>query len=72
LNYVIQLTQKAAERTMDMVDEAAPIAANLGQEAIVTRRVARLKRREMSADEFRELYERMDGFLGRWKLVPDV
>lgn len=69
LNYVIQLTQKAAERTMDMVDEAAPIAANLGQEASLLRAEwARLKRREMSADEFRELYERMDGFLGQMEI----
>lgn len=66
LGYVIELTQKAAEKTMDMVDEAAPIAANLGQEAKLLRADwARLKRREMSADEFRELYERMDGFLGQ-------
>jgi len=66
LNYVIELTQKAAEKTMDMVDEAAPIASNLGQEASLLRdEWARLKRREMSADEFRQLYERMDGFLGQ-------
>lgn len=69
LNYVIELTQKAAEKTMDMVDEAAPIAANLGQEASLLRTDwARLKRREMSADEFRELYERMDGFLGQMEV----
>ncbi|RYZ94218.1 MAG: protein phosphatase CheZ, partial [Moraxellaceae bacterium] len=66
LNYVIELTQKAAEKTMDMVDEAAPIAANLGQEATMLRADwARLKRREMGPDEFRELYERMDGFFGQ-------
>lgn len=66
LNYVIELTQKAAEKTMDMVDEAAPIAMNLGQEAGNLRgEWARLKRREMSADEFRQLYDRMDGFLGQ-------
>lgn len=66
LNYVIQLTQKAAEKTMDMVDEAAPIAANLGQEAKALHdEWARLKRREMTAGEFREFYERMDGFLGQ-------
>jgi chemotaxis protein CheZ len=64
LNYVIELTQKAAEKTMDMVDEAAPIAMNLGQEASVLRdQWARLKRREMDADEFRGLYGRMDDFL---------
>lgn len=69
LNYVIELTQKAAEKTMDMVDEAAPIAANLGQEASMLRADwARLKRREMSAEEFRGLYERMDGFLGQMEV----
>lgn len=66
LNYVIELTQKAAEKTMDVVDEAAPIAMNLGQEANSLRNEwARLKRREMGADEFRQLYDRMDGFLGQ-------
>lgn len=63
LSYVIELTQKAAEKTMDMVDEAAPIASNLGQEASVLRAEwARLKSRDISADEFRELYHRIDGF----------
>lgn len=66
LNYVIELTQKAAEKTMDVVDEAAPIAMNLGQEANALRTEwARLKRREMKADEFRQLYERMDVFFGQ-------
>lgn len=66
LNYVIELTQKAAEKTMDMVDEAAPIAMNLGQEANSLREEwSRLRRREMSLDEFRVLYERMDNFLGQ-------
>lgn len=65
LNYVIELTQKAAEKTMDKVEEAAPIAMNLGQEASSLRdEWARLKRREMSAAEFRQLYVRMDDFLG--------
>lgn len=66
LNYVIELTQKAAEKTMDVVDEAAPIAMNLGQEASGLRTEwARLKRREMTPEEFRQLYERMDLFLGQ-------
>jgi chemotaxis protein CheZ len=66
LNYVMELTQKAAEKTMDVVDEAAPIAMNLGQEAkSLHADWARLKRREMTPDEFRALYERMDGFLGQ-------
>lgn len=66
LNYVMELTQKAAEKTMDMVDEASPIAMNLGQEASSLRTEwARLKRREMSLDEFRQLYQRMDVFLAQ-------
>jgi len=66
LNYVIDLTQKAADKTMDMVDESAPIATNLGQEAGALREEwARLKRREMSPEEFRDLYQRMDDFLGQ-------
>lgn len=66
LNYVINLTQKAADKTMDMVDQAVPIAMNLGQEASALRdEWARLKRREMSPNEFRDLYERIDGFLGQ-------
>lgn len=65
LSYVIELTQKAAEKTMDMVDEAAPIAMNLGQEAGSLREEwARLKRREMTLNEFKALYDRMDQFLG--------
>lgn len=66
LNYVIGLTQQAADKTMDMVDQAAPIAMNLGQEACSLRdEWARLKRREMTPAEFRELYDRLDGFLGQ-------
>jgi len=66
LNYVINLTQKAADKTMDMVDQSVPIAMNLGQEASTLRdEWARLKRREMTPNEFRELYERIDGFLGQ-------
>jgi len=64
LNYVIELTQQAAEKTMDMVDAASPIATNLGQEASALRAEwLRLKRREMSPDEFRGLYDRMNEFL---------
>lgn len=66
LTYVIDLTQKAADKTMDMVEASAPIAMNLGQEASSLRdEWARLKRREMTPDEFRQLYKRMDEFLGQ-------
>ena len=64
LNYVITMTQNAADKTMDKVEIAAPIAENLGVEAALLKQEwSRLKRREMTADEFRDLYNRMDGFL---------
>lgn len=64
LNYVIQMTQSAADKTMDMVEASAPIALSLGAEAAALHEEwARLKRREMTADEFRSLYNRFDGFL---------
>lgn len=65
LNYVIEMTQNAADKTMDMVEASAPIALNLGNEAAALHEQwARLKRREMTAEEFREVYKRMDSFLG--------
>ena len=63
LNYVIELTQNAAEKTMDMVEESAPISQNLAQEAAVLKTEwSRLRNREMTPDEFRDLYKRMDVF----------
>jgi chemotaxis protein CheZ len=64
LNYVIEMTQAAANKTMDRVEASAPIAMNLGQEARnLGEEWARLKRREMNAAEFRVLYTRMEDFL---------
>lgn len=64
LNYVITMTQNAADKTMDKVEVAAPIALNLGQEAAALKNEwGRLKRREMTATEFRDLYTRIDAFL---------
>lgn len=66
LNYVIELTQKAADRTMDRVETAAPIAASLGQEAAKLKTEwERLRRRELSKEEFSRLYGRMDEFLAQ-------
>ncbi len=63
LNYVIELTQNAAEKTMDMVEESAPISIELSEEAAALKKEwLRLRQREMSPDEFRELYNRLDGF----------
>ena len=64
LNYVIRMTQDAANQTMDKVDESAPLAETLREQASDLRKDwARLVRREMKPDEFRDLYRKIDGFL---------
>ncbi|MCB1646454.1 MAG: protein phosphatase CheZ [Pseudomonadales bacterium] len=65
LRYVIDLTASAANRTMDLAEEAMPIATALNTEA--TRLQSdweKLGKRELSGEEFRRLYERMSEFLG--------
>lgn len=62
--YVIELTQDAANKTMDLAEASTPIAAELGSASTSLRTEwAKLKNRELSASEFRELYKRIDDFL---------
>lgn len=64
LDYVINLTQKSADKTMDMVEAGIPVAEKLGERAKMLREDwQRLIRREMRPDEFRDLYHRIDDFL---------
>ncbi len=66
LEYVIHMTQEAAEKTMDRVEIAAPLAEALGIEAKSLKdEWERLRRREMGKSEFAELYGRIDLFLKR-------
>jgi chemotaxis protein CheZ len=64
LQYVIRMTQDAADKTMDRVETAAPIAANLGQEAgALKMEWEKLRRRELSKEDFARLYNRVGEFL---------
>ncbi len=66
LDYVIKLTQNSADTTMDMVEEGIPLASEIGAQAAALRDDwARLARREMSPDQFRELYKRLDQYLAQ-------
>jgi chemotaxis protein CheZ len=66
LNYVLNLTQEAANKTMDKVEACEPIATSISQESAELREEwRRLKRREMDAEQFRKLYYQMDEFLER-------
>ncbi len=69
LQYVISMTQEAAEKTMDRVEASAPIAMSLGQEAAILRKEwEKLRRREISKTEFSGLYDRMSDFLDQMNL----
>lgn len=64
LDYVIKLTQKSADTTMDNVEEGLPISARLGEQAATLRADwQRLRNREMDLTEFRGLSDRIETFL---------
>lgn len=66
LDYVINLTQRSADKTMDMVEQGIPLAEQIGAEASALQADwQRLSRRELSPDQFRELYRRIELFLGK-------
>lgn len=65
LNYVIETTSAAANKTMDMVDSSVPVASELQAQARGLRKDwSRLIQRDLSPQEFRDLYKRIDIFLG--------
>ncbi|AIZ33447.1 protein phosphatase CheZ [Pseudomonas parafulva] len=64
LSYVVRLTENAANRTMDLVEESTPVLNDLSAEAqTLSADWQRFMRREVPATEFRELVKRVDGFL---------
>ena len=66
LSYVVQMTEKAANRTMDLVEECAPLVNGISDEAqSLSVEWGRFMRRELGADDFRELAKRVEGFLAR-------
>ena len=66
LNYVVEMTEKAANRTMDLVEESTPLLGEMSQAAQGLRNDwGRFMRREMSAEEFRDLARRVEQFLGQ-------
>lgn len=66
LDYVVQMTSRAANKTLDLVEETMPMASQIKVDADAIRAEwARLRRREMKPAEFRALYGRIDLFLGR-------
>ena len=72
LSYVVDMTNKAANRTLDLVEESMPIASEMKEEASnLKSEWGKLRRREMKPDEFRLLYKRMDLFLDKLNKQSD-
>lgn len=64
LAYVVDMTGKAANKTLDLVEETMPFASEMKTEANQLKAEwARLRRKEMTPEEFRGLASRLDGFL---------
>lgn len=64
LNYVIEKTESAANKTMDLVEETIPISSDLGEQARgLKAEWTRLMKKQMKPDEFRTLTKQMDSFL---------
>lgn len=63
LSYVVQLTDKAANKTLDLVEDSLPVVDRVKDETSrLKSEWERLVARDMSPEEFRELYWQLDGF----------
>jgi chemotaxis protein CheZ len=64
LDHVLRLTDEAAHRTMDLVEQCGPLAdraARQAEEVIESWR--RFRSRNIAVEEFHDMVRRMDGFL---------
>lgn len=66
LDYVVTVTERAANRTLDLVEQSTPLLNELGTEAEkLGAEWGRFMRREIGAEGFRDLAKRVDQFLAR-------
>ncbi len=66
LQYVVTMTDEAANSALDLVEKSAPLVTYISYEAqSLTADWQRFMRREMKADEFRVLAKRIEDFLVR-------
>ena len=64
LDHVLKLTDEAAHRTMDLVDQSCPLAERTARNAAEIAVVwQRFRAREIAVADFRDMVLRMDGFL---------
>lgn len=66
LGYVVEMTEKAANKTLDIVEETLPVADSLKTEAAELKKEwERLVNRDITGEEFRKLYWRLDDYFKR-------
>ncbi len=64
LTYVLEMTDKSANRTMDLVDAAMPLASDIHERASrLNAQWQRFRKKELTPDEFRALSREMSQFL---------
>lgn len=64
LAYVVEMTAKAANKTMDLVEVSMPISESISAEADeLSQEWQRFLRKELKPQEFRDLTQRVAGFL---------
>ena len=64
LDHVLKLTDEAAHRTMDLVEQACPLAERTAREAAeIVEMWRKFRARKIAVDEFRTMLKRLDGFL---------
>lgn len=64
LDHVLKLTDEAAHRTMDLVEQSGPLAERTAREAAdLVELWRRFRARKIQVDEFREMVQRLDTFL---------
>lgn len=64
LSYVIEMTEKSANTTLNAVEEALPLASELGEKAgQLSDEWVKFKGRQLSVDEFRVLSDELSSFL---------
>lgn len=64
LTYVLEMTDKSANRTMDLVDASMPLAQNMQDKAEeIDKKWQMFLRKELKPDEFRALTKEINAFL---------
>jgi chemotaxis protein CheZ len=66
LAYVIEMTDKAANRTMDLAEEAMPLnTENLEGAALLQKQWGKFLRKELKPNEFRDLTKNIDNYFSQ-------